>query len=79
MPQEERAPRGHCPDCEVLDPLERGAVSDDGVRMEDMVMEQMLGRHLRPSEHVHFRNGNGLDCRRVNLYLCPKARPSSQY
>ena len=76
MPQEQRAERGHCPDCGVLDPLGR-AVSDDDVRMEELVMEQMLGRHLRPGDHVHFRNGNGLDHRRVNLYLCSEGRPSS--
>jgi predicted RNA-binding Zn-ribbon protein involved in translation (DUF1610 family) len=40
-------------------------------REHRVLMEQILGRKLRPGEHVHHINGNGLDNRLENLILLP--------
>ena len=50
------------------------AVSDEGVYMEDMIMEMMLGRPLADNETVFHRNHDVLDNRDGNLYLVTFAR-----
>lgn len=45
------------------------AVNEDGVYLEDMIMELRLGRALRDNETVFHRNGNTLDNRDANLYV----------
>ena len=39
------------------------------VYMEDMIMEQRLGRKLRPNERVFHKNGSVFDNRDENLAL----------
>lgn len=43
------------------------AVTENGIKLEDVIMEAYLGRKLRKNEQVVFINGNGLDCRKKNL------------
>jgi hypothetical protein len=43
-----------------------------------VVMEQMLGRELNSSEHVHHRNGDRLDNRPENLELWTVGQPNGQ-
>ena len=43
-----------------------------------VVMEQMLGRELKSSEHVHHRNGDRLDNRPQNLELWTIDQPNGQ-
>lgn len=52
-------------------PREAGehAVSDDGVYMEDLIMEKVLGRPLADDEIVFHNNSDTLDNRRANLVL----------
>ena len=45
------------------------AVNDEGVYMEDMIMEMMLGRPLAENETVLHHNGDTLDNRDSNLSL----------
>jgi hypothetical protein len=43
-----------------------------------VVMEQILGRELKSSEHVHHRNGDRLDNRPQNLELWTVGQPNGQ-
>ena len=45
------------------------AVNEEGVFMEDMIMEHHIGRPLKPNEPVKHRNHDTLDNRDQNLYL----------
>jgi hypothetical protein len=45
------------------------AVSDDGIYMEDMIMERVLGRPLADNETVFHRDGNTLNNCDNNLYV----------
>jgi len=39
------------------------------VYLHDFIMESVIGRPLRKTEHVEFLNGDSLDCRKANLRL----------
>lgn len=54
-----------------MKPREEGhhAVNENGVYMEDMLMELELGRPLANDEVVFHRNQDTLDNRRENLVL----------
>jgi HNH endonuclease len=43
-----------------------------------VVMEHVLGRELKPTEHVHHRNGQRLDNRPENLELWTIGQPNGQ-
>jgi len=43
-----------------------------------IVMARLIGRPLRANEHVHHRNGNGLDNRPRNLELWTRSHPNGQ-
>jgi hypothetical protein len=53
------------------------AVDNDGnlIYMEDVIMEAVLGRKLRSTEKIVFKNGDPLDCRRSNLKLVTTSVP----
>jgi hypothetical protein len=51
----------------------------DGHYVAEQLMEAELGRHLAPGERVHFRNGNGLDYRLNNLYVCSPVSHAQTY
>lgn len=63
-----------------LDPNGYVNVSIDGRRklQHRVVMEQHLGRDLRPDENVHHKNGNRSDNRLVNLELWSSWQPYGQ-
>lgn len=46
------------------------------VKRADLVAEQMIGRHLLPSEVVHHRNHDKLDDRPENLQVLTKQEHS---
>lgn len=50
------------------------AISDDGIYMEDLIMESILRRPLADNETVFHENKNTLDNRRSNLYVVEFAR-----
>ena len=50
------------------------AVSEEGIYMEDLIMEGILGRPLADNETVFHENKNTLDNRHGNLYLVEFAR-----
>jgi hypothetical protein len=43
-----------------------------------VVMERLLDRELKPTEHVHHRNGDRLDNRPENLELWTTGQPNGQ-
>jgi hypothetical protein len=43
-----------------------------------VVMEEMLGRPMRPDEHVHHKNGKKDDNRKANLELWVTRQPKGQ-
>lgn len=45
------------------------AVNDEGVYMEDLIMESVLGRKLADNEVPWHANGDTLDNRNDNLYV----------
>ena len=45
------------------------AVNEHGAYMEDMIMEHILGRALRPDEVTWHLNHDPLDNRNENLYI----------
>ena len=49
--------------------IKLGPTKKDWVKYHRFVMEQHLGRALKPSEHVHHINGDSLDNRIENLML----------
>ena len=67
----------HCPNCGAADPATRAM--KDGHYVAEQLMEAELGRHLAPGERVHFRNGNGLDYRLNNLYVCSPVSHAQTY
>lgn len=47
------------------------------IYLQDYVMELELGRPLKKTERVEFRNGNTLDCRKDNLRLVDDSAASA--
>ena len=43
------------------------------VYLHDLIMESVIGRPLKKTEHVEFLNGDSLDCRKANLRLVDDA------
>ncbi|MBA7670664.1 hypothetical protein ES703_78810 [subsurface metagenome] len=41
-----------------------------GQRVHDAIAEKVLGRRLKPGEHVHHWDGNGLNNHHKNLLIC---------
>jgi hypothetical protein len=63
-----------------IEPNGYALVTHNGKRVGEhrVVMEQMLGRQLRPGETVHHKNGVRDDNRRENLELWVSQRPGQR-